>query len=122
MILKEIMKEHGTNPFFAYYSDRFPHIDHNNNPVSPSEQEVYNEEIDPRWGYWRWDKEPAASRVWRQRYGHTYRNWIDYQVRIIESGSVDELSASEQIRCAQMQRELDFVKNRIVSFTQRSNP
>lgn len=112
----------GTYPFFAYYSDRFPHIDHNNNPVSPSEQEVYNEKIDPRWGYWRWDKEPAASRVWRQRYGHTYRNWIDYQVRIIESGSVDELSASEQIRCVQMQRELDFVKNRIVSFTQRGNP
>lgn len=69
--LKEVLSKVEKNnslPFFAYYSDSFPHI--------PKDKELTREQYDLRnVGYLDWNQESACSELWIERYKKTWKEW-----------------------------------------------
>lgn len=55
-------------PFFAFYSDAFPHI---SSAKIPKEDEMSVRNV----GYWEWNKETACSKIWITRLERVWRQW-----------------------------------------------
>lgn len=120
-------KRKHTYPLFAYYSDRFPHIEDyidntKTNSISQIQSRLNSEtHLDPRFGYWRWDSEPAATIFWRCRYENVLKSMAPMLYKIYQlekSGkAVDE--AMKKVSEEQT-KYLDFVRERLKTFTTRN--
>lgn len=74
--LMEKISETGQLPFFAYYSDGFPHT---SSAKIPKEEEMSVRNV----GYWDWNKETACSKIWITRLERTWKKW-DREDRLVK--------------------------------------
>lgn len=120
--LVSMFAQSSTFPLFAYYSDRFPHIENKISPMTPAEEDVFKS-IDPRWGYWRWDKEPSALKAWQKKYSILNKEWFDFRIQMIEEGVEDshELSTPEKEKYDRLNAQVQFIKDIITKFTTKDD-
>lgn len=105
--LKEVLSKVEKNnalPFFAYYSDSFPHI--------PKDKELTREQYDLRnVGYLDWNQESACSELWIERYKKIWKEWdradrnIDHAKSalrncdvLLQKGIVNETEYNEDVQ------------------------
>lgn len=74
-LMKKI-SETGQLPFFAYYSDGFPHT---SSAKIPKAEEMSVRNV----GYWDWNKETACSKIWITRLERTWKKW-DREDRLVK--------------------------------------
>lgn len=120
-------KSYHTYPLFAYYSDRYPHIEDyiiSSYSDSPKVQNMLNSEkrLDPRLGYWLWDSEPAATIFWRERYEKALVSFAPtlYKIYQLEKSGKAVDAAFRKLSEVQL-TQLNFVRDRMIKFTTRKS-
>lgn len=104
-------------PLFAYYSDRYPHIDAK---LSQAIQKMIDNDdnLYRAWGYYHWDKDSSCALIWQKRFMRTYN--LQYKRRQSLSRIVDQDSAEAQKCKADIEKyasETDFVLKYLKKFT-----
>lgn len=104
-------------PLFAYYSDRYPHIDAK---LSQAIQKMIDndDKLYRAWGYYHWDKDSSCALIWQKRFMRTYN--LQYKRRQSLSRIADQDSAEAQ-KCREdiekYASETDFVLKFLQKFT-----
>ena len=104
-------------PLFAYYSDRYPHIDAKlSNSIKKM---IDNDETLYRcWGYYHWDNESSCALIWQKRFMRIYNLYFK---RIQTLNRIEDKSSKEAIVCQQdierYSTEINFVLKYIRKFT-----
>ena len=110
----------GQLPVFAYYSDRYPHVESKleGNVKSVVEND---EDLNPNWGYYNWNKPSSSTYIWQRRYMNVYqqkRQWDDVIAEQKAMGvEVDENVYSNALF---LQKELSYVVHYLRRFTDNS--
>ena len=114
---RELVDHEDKLPVFAYYSDRFPHIDDN---LSPTIKEMINndEDFDRCWGYYHWDYKTSCAIIWQRRFLRVYQDWLTarYELEMQEDQNSNEAKKYKD----EIQKhidELDYIRGFIRRFT-----
>lgn len=109
-------------PMFAYYSDRFPHIDAKLGSVV--KQIVDNDiELYRAWGYYHWDKDDSCALIWQKRYARIYDLLFKRQKRLEKIVDKDSREADALItEIGRYEREIEFVLSFVRRFSSSDNP
>lgn len=104
-------------PLFAYYSDRYPHIDAK---LSDSiKKMIDNDETLYRcWGYYHWDNDSSCALIWQKRFMRIYNLYFKRQqslARIKDKGSDEAKVCQKEID--KYASEISFVLKYIKKFT-----
>lgn len=103
----------GRCPLFAYYSDRFPHIDAK---LSSTIRDMLDndEQWDRSWGYYHWDYDTSCAEIWKNRYIRIFRLHSYYTQQTWEpDADMDKLVP----RIEKYKSELEFVAKYLRDFT-----
>lgn len=114
-------REHYTDdttwPLFAYYSDRYPHIDAK---LSDSIKNMIDndEKLYRCWGYYHWDNDSSCALIWQKRFMRIYNLYIK---RSQSLSRMEDKESDEAKKCRQdidkYVTEIDFVLNYLKKFT-----
>ena len=114
---RELVEHEDRLPVFAYYSDRFPHIDDN---LSPTIKEMINndEDFDRSWGYYHWDYITSCAFIWQRRFIRVYQDWLTarYELEMQEDQNSDEAQKYKDDIQKHID-EIDFIRGFIRRFT-----
>ena len=109
-------------PMFAYYSDRFPHIDTKlGEPIKKMIDN--NEQLYRGWGYYHWDYDTHCTAIWQKRFMRIYllrsryRNNYD---ELQDKGTDEALFYKSEID--KYSKEIDYVCNYLKRFTNNDDP
>lgn len=118
-------REHYTDdtawPLFAYYSDRYPHIDAK---LSDSIKEMIDndEKLYRCWGYYHWDNESSCALIWQKRFMRIYNLHFKRSQTL---SRMDDKESDEAKKCQQdidkYEAEIDFVLKYIKKFTSNAD-
>lgn len=114
-------REHYTDdtawPLFAYYSDRYPHID---TKLSDSIKEMIDndEKLYRCWGYYHWDNDSSCALIWQKRFMRIYNLHFKRSQAL---NRMTDKKSDEAKRCKKdIERyaaEIDFVLGYLKKFT-----
>lgn len=104
-------------PLFAYYSDRYPHIDAK---LSQATQKMIDndDKLYRAWGYYHWDKDSSCALIWQKRFMRTYN--LLYK-RMQSLSRIEDKESAEARKCkADIEKyssETDFILKYLNKFT-----
>ena len=104
-------------PLFAYYSDRYPHIDAK---LSDSIKKMIDNEdkLYRCWGYYHWDNDSSCALIWQKRYMRIYNLLFKRQQSL---SRIEDKESKEAKQCQQeierYSAEINFVLRYVKDFT-----
>ncbi len=109
-------------PLFAYYSDRYPHIDAK---LSDSIKKMIDndEKLYRCWGYYHWDNDSSCALIWQKRFIRIYNlhfNRLRALARIENKESEEAKACQKDID--KYTSEINFVLQYVKKFTSNVNP
>lgn len=104
-------------PLFAYYSDRYPHIDAK---LSDSIKKMIDidEKLYRCWGYYHWDNDSSCALIWQKRFMRIYNlqfKRMQSLQRIEDKNSVEAKKCQEDID--KYATEIDYILKYLKKFT-----
>lgn len=117
MYFREHYSDDSAWPLFAYYSDRYPHID---TKLSDSIKKMIDndEKLYRCWGYYHWDNDSSCALIWQKRFMRIYNLYFKRQQalsRIDNKESVEAKKCQDDIQ--KYSAELNYVLKYIKKFT-----
>lgn len=110
-LLMSRIKETGTFPVFAYFSDSFPHISTKASTLSKTQLSLRN------LGYLGWDDETAYSDLWITRLTKIWTIWNRAKMNVMQEESAlansEKLKASGGINENEYREDVDFHRARL---------
>lgn len=109
-------------PMFAYYSDRFPHIDAK---LGSGVKQIVDNDIElyRAWGYYHWDKDDSCALIWQKRYARIYDLLFKRQKRLEKIVDKDSREADAlKTEIGRYEREIEFVLSFVRRFSSSDNP
>lgn len=110
-LLMSRIKETGTFPVFAYFSDSFPHISTKASTLSKTQLSLRN------LGYLGWDDETAYSDLWITRLTKIWTIWNRAKMNVMQEESAlancEKLKASGDINENEYREDVDFHRARL---------
>lgn len=108
-------------PLFAYYSDRYPHIDAK---LSDSIKKMIDndEKLYRCWGYYHWDNDSSCALIWQKRFIRIYNlhfNRLRALARIEDKESEGAKACQKDID--KYASEINFVLQYVKKFTSNVN-
>lgn len=119
-------REHYTDgsawPLFAYYSDRYPHIDAK---LGDSIKKMIDndESLYRGWGYYHWDNDSSCALIWQKRFIRIYNLYfkrLQALNRIEDKESEEAKSCQREIE--KYANEINYVIKYIHKFTSNEGP
>ena len=109
----ESLAHDGILPLFAYYSDRFPHIDAKLS--STIRNMLDNDDVfDRSWGYYHWDFDTSCAEIWQKRFIRIFRLHSYYTQQLWEP---DADLAKIQPKVERYKAELEHVRKYLRIFS-----
>ena len=110
-LLMSRIKETGTFPVFAYFSDSFPHISTKASTLSKTQLSLRN------LGYLGWDDETAYSDLWITRLTKIWTIWNRAKMNVMQEESAlakcEKLKASGDINENEYREDVDLLRARL---------
>ncbi len=110
-LLMSRIKETGTFPVFAYFSDSFPHISTKASTLSKTQLSLRN------LGYLGWDDETAYSDLWITRLTKIWTIWNRAKMNVMQEESAlakcEKLKASGGINENEYREDVDLLRARL---------
>ena len=110
-LLMSRIKETGTFPVFAYFSDSFPHISTKASTLSKTQLSLRN------LGYLGWDDETAYSDLWITRLTKIWTIWNRAKMNVMQEESAlancEKLKASGDINEIEYREDVDLHRARL---------
>ncbi len=110
-LLMSRIKETGTFPVFAYFSDSFPHISTKASTLSKTQLSLRN------LGYLGWDDETAYSDLWITRLTKIWTIWNRAKMNVMQEESAlakcEKLKASGDINDNEYREDVDLHRARL---------
>ena len=110
-LLMSRIKETGTFPVFAYFSDSFPHISTKASTLSKTQLSLRN------LGYLGWDDETAYSDLWITRLTKIWTIWNRAKMNVMQEESAlakcEKLKASGDINDNEYREDVDLLRARL---------
>lgn len=110
-LLMSRIKETGTFPVFAYFSDSFPHISTKASTLSKTQLSLRN------LGYLGWDDETAYSDLWITRLTKIWTIWNRAKMNVMQEESAlakcEKLKASGDINENEFREDVDLHRARL---------
>ena len=110
-LLMSRIKETGTFPVFAYFSDSFPHISTKASTLSKTQLSLRN------LGYLGWDDETAYSDLWITRLTKIWTIWNRAKMNVMQEESAlancEKLKASGDINETEYREDVDLHRARL---------
>lgn len=110
-LLMSRIKETGTFPVFAYFSDSFPHISTKASTLSKTQLSLRN------LGYLGWDDETAYSDLWITRLTKIWTIWNRAKMNVMQEESAlakcEKLKASGGINDNEYREDVDLLRARL---------
>ena len=110
-LLMSRIKETGTFPVFAYFSDSFPHISTKASTLSKTQLSLRN------LGYLGWDDETAYSDLWITRLTKIWTIWNRAKMNVMQEESAlancEKLKASGDINENEYREDVDLHRTRL---------
>ena len=110
-LLMSRIKETGTFPVFAYFSDSFPHISTKASTLSKTQLSLRN------LGYLGWDDETAYSDLWIIRLTKIWTIWNRAKMNVMQEESAlakcEKLKASGDINENEYREDVDLLRARL---------
>lgn len=108
-------------PLFAYYSDRYPHIDAK---LSDSiKKMIDNDDILYRcWAYYHWDNESSCALIWQKRYMRIYNLYFKRMQTFmrLENKESDDAKQCEKDKDKYL-KEINYILKYLKDFTSNTN-
>ena len=117
MYFRESYTDNDTWPLFAYYSDRYPHIDAK---LSDSIKKMIDndEKLYRCWGYYHWDNDSSCALIWQKRFMRIYNLYFK---RLQTLRMMTDLESEEAQKCRadidKYAAEIQYVLNYVKRFT-----
>lgn len=114
---REHYSDDGIWPLFAYYSDRYPHIDAK---LSDSIKKMIDndEKLYKSWGYYHWDNDSSCALIWQKRYMRIYNLYFKRKQALIR---IEDINSAEAQKCqADIKRyaaEINYILKYLRKFT-----
>ena len=108
-------------PLFAYYSDRYPHIDAK---LSDSiKQMIDNDEMLYRcWGYYHWDNDSSCALIWQKRFMRIYNLYYKRSQALTRIENKDSEEAKQCIKdIEKYNQEINYVLKYLKDFTSNTS-
>ena len=110
-LLMSRIKETGTFPVFAYFSDSFPHISTKASTLTKTQLSLRN------LGYLGWDDETAYSDLWITRLTKIWTIWNRAKMNVMQEESAlakcEKLKASGDINENEYREDVDLLRARL---------
>ena len=110
-LLMSRIKETGTFPVFAYFSDSFPHISTKASTLSKTQLSLRN------LGYLGWDDETAYSDLWITRLTKIWTIWNRAKMNVMQEESAlakcEKLKASGDINENEYREDVDLLRAKL---------
>jgi len=114
---REHYSDNGIWPLFAYYSDRYPHIDAK---LSDSIKKMIDndEKLYRSWGYYHWDNDSSCALIWQKRYMRIYN--LHFKKKQVLS-RMEDMDSEEAKKCQndihKYAAEINYILKYLKKFT-----
>lgn len=117
LFFRKCYNENSSWPLFAYYSDRYPHIDAK---LSESIKKMIDndEQLYRGWGYYHWDNDSSCALIWQKRFIRIYNLLFKREQAFsrMENKNSKEAEVCKQEIC-RYRAEIDFILAYVKKFS-----